>query len=297
MKIQSPPSCQSQEEHFSAFIKQLAEKFKPLQIYCFGKHIESTNKKGSFIGTVDEESYQYFLLMVTERVTRIEHEVQDFANNNYLFGTVNILAHGKETIAEAIKANSRFFITIANTAQLIYSDDGMMQAVATIDFIPTQAALKARKHYHHRIQLATGFFESAKECQNKQRFHLTFFMLHQAVEQCCNALIRVHLAYRSDIHNLYRQLSLCNSFSPAPSKLFLSASEDKRLFDIMVKSYSAARYKDDFNVEQDDAEQLLIRVSVFLDLAEVMCLQKIESLTKEAELYKQVKTESEACHA
>ncbi|WP_394341724.1 hypothetical protein [Pedobacter alluvionis] len=86
------------------------------------------------------------------------------------------------------------------------------------------------------------------------------------------------------MHNLNRQLRLCDSFSPAPSKLFLSGSEeDKRLFDIMGKSYSAARYKDDFKVEQADAEQIFTRVSTFLKLTEIMCVDKIKSLAKVAE--------------
>lgn len=297
MKTQSPLSGQLQSEYFSAFIKDLVDKFKPLQIYCFGKTVELTNKNGCFITDSVQENYQYFLLMVTENVTRIEHEVQDYANNHFTHGTVTILAHGKETIEEAIKANSRFFITVYNTANMLYNQDGMVQPVRVASFIPTHAAVKAKKHYHHRMLLASGFLESAKECQRKELYQLSVFMLHQAVEQCCIALIRVYLAYRSDIHNLYRQLRLCNSFSPAPSRLFFSGrDEDKRLFDIMVKSYSAARYKDDFTVEQSDATQLYIQVSVFLDLADLMCGEKIDGLAIEAELYKQLRTESEVCH-
>lgn len=297
MKTQSPLSGQSQKEHFSKFIKDLVEKFKPLHIYCFGKTVELTNKEGCFITDAVQENYQYFLLMVTDSVTRIEHEVQDYANNHYPFGAVTILAHGKETIAEAIKANNRFFISIYNTARLIYSQDGMVQPESIAHFIPTQAAVKAKKHYLHRMLLACGFLESAKECQRKELYQLSVFMLHQAVEQCCIGLIRVHLAYRSDIHNLYRQLRLCNSFSPAPSRLFFCGrEEDKRLFEIMVKSYSAARYKDDFEVKQSDAEQLYLQVSLFLDLADLMCGEKIEALSKEVESYKQLVEESEACN-
>lgn len=77
---------------------------------------------------------------------------------------------------------------------------------------------------------------------------------------------------------------------------FCGREEDKRLFDIMVKSYSAARYKDDFDVEQSDAAQLYLQVSLFLDLADLMCGDKIEALSKEAESYKQLIEESEVCN-
>ena len=297
METQFSQSGQFQKENFSAFIKELVQKFKPEQIYSFGKNIYFKVNQGCFIEDHHTENYHYFLLMVTESVTRIEHEVQDFANNHYPFGKITILAHGKETIADAIKANNRFFITIYNESEILYSRDGMVQRTHIINFIPTQGAVKAQKHYNHRSTLATGFLKSAKECLTNQHYNLSAFMAHQVVEQCCIALIRVHLAYRSDIHNLYRQLRLCDSFSPAPSSLFLSGREDdKRLFDIMVKSYSAARYKDDFKVEQDDAEQIFTRVSTFLKLTEIMCGDKINSLATVAESYTQLKKEREVVY-
>lgn len=76
---------------------------------------------------------------------------------------------------------------------------------------------------------------------------------NKELEQCCIALIKVHLAYRSDIHNLYRQL---------------------RLF------------------EQADAEQIFTRVSSFMKLTEIMCRDKIKSLATIAESYIQLKKES-----
>lgn len=298
METQFSQSGQFQKENFSAFIKELIQKFKPEQIYSFGKYIHFTVNKGCFIENHSTENYHYFLLMVTESVTRIEHEVQDFANNHYPFGKITILAHGKETIADAIKANNRFFITIYKEGQIFYSRDGMVQHTHIINFIPTQGAVKAQKHYNHRFPLAAGFLASAKECLTNQHYNLSAFMAHQVIEQCCIALIRVHLAYQSEMHNLYRQLRLCESFSPAPSRLFLSGSEeDKRLFDIMVKSYSAARYKDDFKVEQADAEQIFIRVSTFLKLTEMMCDDKIKSLAIAAESYTQLRKESEVDYA
>lgn len=297
METQFMQSGQHQKENFSVFIKELVQKFKPEQIYRFGKIIEFKANDGCFINDHKEENYHYFLLMVTESITRIEHEVQDFSNHHYPFGKITILVHGKETIEEAIKANNRFFITIYNSGQVIYSKDGMVQADHVVNFIPSQAAVKAQKHYNHRLPLATGFLASAKECLVNQHYHLSAFMAHQVVEQCCIVLIRIHLAYRCDIHNLYRQLRVCDSFSSAPSRLLISGREDdKRLLEIMVKSYSAARYNDDFKVDQADAEQLFIRVSTFLKLTEIMCLDKINALAKEAEVYRQLKIESEVCH-
>jgi len=297
MDTQTSPYAKNQHQCFSTFIKVLIEKFRPEQIYSFGKNYVLTEKSGCFNASTVDQHEHHFLLMVTETVTRIEHEVQDFANAYYPFGTITILVHGKETITEAIKANNRFFMTVCTKGQLVYSQDGMAQPELINSFNPGQSAIKAQKHFDHRIALAKGFLTCAKECLEEQQYGVAVFMLHQVVEQSCIALIRIHLAYRSDIHNLYRQLNLCNCFSSAPSELFLlGREENKRLFDILVKSYSGARYKDNFTVLGADAEQLFVSASTFVKLTETMCIKKIEMLAGEVISYKQLIEESEVNH-
>lgn len=298
MKTEFTATCHSQQENFSLFIKKLVHKYKPEQIYCFGKNINFKQNNCCFTESHHEEKHHYFLLMVTESITRIEHEVQFFADQCYPHGKITILVHGKETIAAAINANNKFFSTIYNNGQLLYSFDGIAQLTNSINFTPAQGAVKAQKHYNHRHPLATGFLKSAKECLLNQHYNLCAFMAHQVIEQCGIMLIRVHLAYRSELHNLHRLLDLCDCFSLAPSNLLLSGGDDrKRLFEIIVKSYSGARYKDDFKVEQADAEQIFISVSAFLKLTEVMCTSKLSSLEVIAQAYKESKKESEVIYA
>ena len=47
------------------------------------------------------------------------------------------------------------------------------------------------------------------------------------------------------------------------------------LFNILLKSYSHARYNDSFNVLPDDADKLLSRAYAFLELTKVICEAKI----------------------
>jgi HEPN domain-containing protein len=289
-----PFNHQQPEDHLTAFIKVLAEKFSPLYIYCFGRITESSSREGCFIESSHEQKCRYYLLMITECATRIENEVQHYATAHFPQGQITILVHGKDALKEAIHANNKFFFTVSNCGELLYSRDKTVKSFQVPCFVPTQAAVKARKHMTHHILLASGFLDSAKECLRTGKYHLSIFMLHQVVEQCCMSLIRVHIAYRADIHNLKRLLHLCDSFSPALSGLFLDESEEgHRLFNLMLKSYSAARYNYDFHVEAADAEKLCNQVSAFFEMTAVLCEDKIESLALEAEVYKQLKKESE----
>lgn len=271
--------------HFREFIQRLAQKFEPLQIFSFSKNTCTQNKQGCFNESPVSFKCDYCLLVVTETATRIDYEMQDFANTYYRHGTITLICHGRQSVMDAVQHNSRFFISVLTTGKLLYSNDGLLDGDLKPSYIPTKGAVKALKHYNHRMPLANGFLMCASECLEKEQFGICAFMLHQAVEQACICLVRVHIAYRSEFHNLYRLLRLCQCFSEKPFQLFLSTSEDERLFDIMAKSYSGSRYKDDFSVSWQDAESLYQRVASFLLLVKKMCDDKIELLDQEGALY------------
>lgn len=96
------------------------------------------------------------------------------------------------------------------------------------------------------------------------------------------------------VNMLFSMLSLrlCSTFSYAPIKLFLSGSpEDERLFEILLKSYSGARYKSNFLVLADDAQVLYSKTVVFVALAKQMCNEKIARFEQQAMLYKKATSE------
>lgn len=283
--------------YFKSFIKSLVVKFNPIRIYCFASSTLLESTQSCFLTDKSVQKHDYHLLVVTDSITRIEHQVQEHATVHYKQGKITILCHGKSKIEEATNANSRFFVTVCTNAKLIYSNECFADFDFLDQFDPSESAIKAQKYYDHGLSLATGFLASVKECLANQQYNLSVFMAHQVTEQCTIALIRVYLAYRSDIHNIYRQLDLCNSFSTAPSALFLTGKpEDEKLFKIMLKSYNAVRYKDDFTVKQADAEQLFVRVSTFVTLTQIMCTDKIKDLARRVEAYTKTTTESEVSH-
>ncbi|HKG08660.1 MAG TPA: HEPN domain-containing protein [Pedobacter sp.] len=120
---------------------------------------------------------------------------------------------------------------------------------------------RLERRYAEGISRARGFLHGAIECLATKEYNVCAFMLHQAVEQWCIALIGLHIDYRCDIHNLYRLLMLCRCFSDMPYRLFITGKEEDRvIFEKLVKSYCNARYGMGFEIGEGEIDLLMERV-------------------------------------
>jgi len=241
-------------------LQKVVDKYDPLQIYCFHKDEQSRKVTGCFGDFQDAGHCDYWLLMVTEGGSRIENAVQDFANAHYDF------AHGKEGIYKSINDGYRFFANVYSTGKLLYN-----RQFAINTLVPYSSALsgdkeRLKQRFAEGISRAEGFLHGAIECLGSKKYNVCAFMLHQTVEQCCIALIGLHMDYRCDIHNLHRLLMLCRCFSDVPYNLFITDKEEYRIiFEKLVKSYSNARYVADFKIEEIEIDLLIDRISSLLE--------------------------------
>ncbi|UKJ07903.1 HEPN domain-containing protein [Solitalea lacus] len=295
--------CSDQDKALQILIKALVEKYKPERILCFGRVRSSNQSSSCFLASCDQSTYHYFLLMITSESTRIEHQVQDFVNYHFTAGKITILSHGRETIHEAVLKNSRFFSTVSSQGCLLYASDGLFHPTIAPELNPIQTFEKAKKHYEHRFPMAKGFLNAAMETWDSGHYNVAIFILHQVMEQSLAALIRVYIAYRTDIHHLGRLLDLCRCFLTEPDALFpRNTKEEQRLFMLLNNSYSAARYKDSFDVSGQDATLLYEKVGVFLESVEHLCKNQLAAFEKEAKEQKSILEETnsllemEVCH-
>jgi HEPN domain-containing protein len=255
-------AARTQVRDISYLLQKLIDKYNPLQIYSFHRDEQSKKVEGCF-GSVQDSGYcNYWLLMVTEGISRIESAVQDFANAHYEFGKVIILAHGKEGIDRSINDGYRFFSNVYSTGKLLYSREFYIHSLTPLELVSVAHQERLERRYAEGMSRARGFLNGAIECLATKEYNVCAFMLHQAVEQCCIALIGLHMDYRCDIHNLHRLLMLCRCFSDVPYGLFITGREEDRVvFEKLVKSYSSARYGMDFRIEEGEIDLLMERVS------------------------------------
>jgi HEPN domain-containing protein len=265
-------------------IISLVEKYKTEYIFCFGCRNNTKSVISCFVEEAKQSETHYFLLVITTDIARIEHDVQDYINTISEASKITIVVHGLATVTNAILQGSRFFSAVCRYGLQLYSASGLLLNIDYPNLNPATTFTKAQKHFYHRFGMASGFLESASNSYDGSFYSNCMFELHQSVEQACIAVIRVYIAYRADLHNLTRLISLCKCFSDEPADLFPNKSdEDQRLFQLLLKSYSETRYKDGYEIADYDADKLCTKVREFLELIKRLCNKKLQEYRQAAE--------------
>ena len=292
--MQQKSNTMSRQHHFQLtqsyrklrdFLPQLTERYKPERIICFHCSSTSSLSTGSFKYQSNTYSVHYFLLMVTSWDNRVEHEAQDYANSHFHAGAITLLVHSLEAVETNIREGNSFFTTVYREGLVLYAADKLTLPEFELPDPDDQALLdKAKYYYEVKSGMIKGFIRSADAAMEQQHYNVTVFLLHQAAEQCGILLISVYLGYRADIHHIVRLLDLCRCFSDKPAELFARRSnQEKRLFGVLTKSYSASRYSNEFSVNEEDSRTLFRLVNDFVTLTTALCLKHIKELTEAAE--------------
>lgn len=285
METQALSIAKTQSKSFSKFIRLLIWKFQPYQLFCFAQNNVFKEENGCFATKNITADSRYCLLMVTAAAEPTEQTVQKFIDSRFAAGKITILCYSKKAALEAIAARNRFFLTIYSRSQLLYSKDHFQQANYNYELNPFKVLKNAERKSAHCNSLIDTFFAGAEYSLQHQEYPMCIMMLHQVTEQCLILLLNLHLSFKIEApHSLNTLMGLCRSFSGQPQKLLLSSKEDKRLFEILVRSNSAIYHNLSFSVDENDARQLFIRISTFLKLTRLMCRNKIQQLEQEVTL-------------
>jgi len=108
-------------------------------------------------------------------------------------------------------------------------------------------------------------------------------LLHQAAEHIYQAILLAFMGYKPCTHNLDKLRRYTHRFSIELAFLFPrdGAGED-RLFKLLLQSYVDARYKEDYQVTENELQQLTQRIEKLLAIAGRICHNRFISLEKMA---------------
>jgi len=255
------------------------------KIICFGYIINTIRSKSCFTGEstypTPEPLNSYYLLVIpcadegilnSHLQQRIDSSCRDIA-------LVTAIIHRMEEINEALIHGSSFFITIYKKGQLLY-DRGKLEfekpgAGASI----LNRITKREKFWNKWSQLSVNLLKGAQFYTREGMNTLAVFMLHQSLQHCYSAMLRVLTGYRSNSNNLPRLIRLIENACLLPSVgLPRKTPQEARLSSLITKGFSDGRYNEKFEVSPEDADMLIKSVQDILNTAEEICRLRIEKI-------------------
>jgi HEPN domain-containing protein len=278
-----PPS---QREYLSELLQKIVQAVQPEKIICFGIRLSHYQEWGCFLSKSEskDEFHPSFDLLIVSPVEekRDLHDVAQIAEQQGIPPiSVCCISHKISSVNDALIAGQPFFCSLYHSGILLY-DTGKMELIDPGD--PGKGRLRKetmQTHWSRWYGLAQYFFKGAADSITYDRPDLTLFMLHQAVEHTCIALIRVFTGYRPTTHNLSRLLAIIENFSPMLLTIFpCITKEEKELFKILQKAYSDSRYKDEYAISPDKVTILTERVKELQAIAESLYTNRMASFSE-----------------
>jgi len=276
----------SQHEQLALLIQRIAGAIQPEKIICYGCRVITSLDWGCFL---DSDPYCEhsklafdFLLITADDEKRAFHEIIQIAEQQCgPHITVSSVTHKLTAVNEAIGAGSYFFCSLLNKGVLLYDN-------SCIPLLPIQheeACLfpisKVEAIWDRWYAMAKRFYLLALHSLACEWSDQSVFLLHQAVEHTCIALIRVFTGYRSNTHNLSRLLAMTENFSAIPSGIFPRlTTEETTIFNHLLNGYADPRYKDEYCITTETILILIRRVGQLQDAAEKLYLDGVGRYNK-----------------
>jgi len=226
----------------------------------------------------------YDLLVVTRRgERRYDHELQDLIENRCRnYPPINLLVHDIDHVNSRLSEGHYFFSLMSRDAILLY-DAGLVPLVPASPPDLPRIRVAAQHDFEKWKLRARAFFNSALFNIQHREWRLALFLLHQTAEQIYQAILLAFMGYKPCTHNLDKLRRYTNRFSIELALVFPRDSEEEdRLFRVLLQAYVDARYKDDYQITEEESGLLTDRIGRLLSIAERVCRNRFTSLEKMA---------------
>lgn len=274
----------NQEEQLNHLVRMITDTLDVGAIIYLGSVLSKTVVKSCFIPGGSEGNYQfeYDLLIIPCPVdTRADYELQDLIESRCRsFARVNATVRKMDAIKMLIKKGCNFFSTAFREGYLLYKGDGV--EFPMLRALKDSPALKARQDWETFYKDASGYLSGAEFYADTGEFRHAVFLLHQAAERICAAMIRVFTGLHTSTHNLNKLFQYTRLFSLEPSAVFpRNSPEEIELYSLLFKGYSDARYRQSYQIGGNEIRVLLARMQRLHEVAERLCNGKLAALPGE----------------
>jgi HEPN domain-containing protein len=272
--------------HLSAHQYKMLEKavdiivraIRPEKIILFGMYSRSADP--GFLKLLPPALAAFDLLIITrEKEDRSDYEIQDIVESRCREeASVTALVHDIAYVNKRVKERQYFFSMVLREGTLVYDARRTTLAEALNPNLQ-EVRQTAEKDFDRWNRQARDFFYGAEFLKEKRGWNTATFLLHQAAEQCYQAILLAFMGYKPTTHNLDKLRRYTNRFSVELAVLFpLDNEEEEDIFRLLTNGYVSARYKEEFIITENEVGLLTERIRRLLDIAERVCNDHFTSL-------------------
>ncbi|WP_158640527.1 HEPN domain-containing protein [Anseongella ginsenosidimutans] len=272
----------NQQDQLDYLVRIITDSLDVSAIIYIGSITSSTVIKSCFAPEGIEGNYQYeydLLVIPPAGEMREDYELQDIIESRCRsYAHVNATVRSMDIIRDLLRKGSSFFHTVFSEGYLLYSNGQANLPFLTPAGIPANKSVKAEQDWDLLYQDAVRFLNGAEFYAGNRDLRHAVFMLHQAAERVCSAMIRVFTGLHTSTHNLNKLLRYTRLFSMEPSAIFpRNTPEEIHLFDLLFRGYSDARYRQSYEINENELEILLRRLHRLHQVAEGLCRRQLRA--------------------
>lgn len=174
-------------------------------------------------------------------------------------------------------SEGRYFYTEIKKEGILLYDSGRHKLARRRKLHYDEIKKQAEEYYKEKFNRANEYLEMVEFNNQKERYHLSSFCLHQVCENLFYATRLTFTLRNSKQHNLSKLLNSVRKYSPDFYRIFNNGTnEEKRLFKLLKTSYVEARYNPKFEVTKEDINALTHKATLLFELTEHICNEQLK---------------------
>ncbi|MDD5699078.1 MAG: HEPN domain-containing protein [Victivallaceae bacterium] len=193
---------------------------------------------------------------------------------------LSIILHSVDEFNQAVGNGEYFFVDIKKEGVMLYRS-GRFRLPAARQLSIKERRNKAETHFKNWFESAKEFLGQYKAALNNGWLNNAAFQLHQAAERFYHTVLLVFTDYKPRTHDLVELGKRADWLSSSFKGIFpQNTDEEKRLFELLKRAYTEARYNMRYRITRAELEYLAERVAQLRDTAGKVCREKISSFTE-----------------
>ncbi|NCI46712.1 HEPN domain-containing protein [Sediminibacterium sp. WSJ-3] len=265
-----------------SLVNVIVREANPDLIYLLGASISRRRTESIFqqsAPTSHHISSCFLLILMQDLGNKETHDWQDKLENNCkTLLPVTIIVLQQSSFEEWLTNGHPFAANVQEIAPIIYKSEQFCLP----DRISTnnEEQLKSLEMFHlEGLRKSKEFLAGSELFRIRKQHAMAAFMLHQSVEQSLRTILKIGTGYHSNTHSIDRLIRYTGLVSYQLPDVFPQQTEaDKRLFSLLQKAYIDPRYKEGYQIGNDELLQLTAKAQQIIMITSEVGKQILSSI-------------------